>query len=51
MTRNHTAERKLQGQPLSSFGASSCQLDQPRDPRIDRELRMLAELGSPVIRW
>lgn len=51
MARNHTVELKFQGQPLSSFGAPSCQLDRSRISRLDRDRRVQAELGLPVSWW
>jgi len=50
MARIHTAERTLQGQPLSSFGAFACTagyLDHEAKP----ERRELAEAGNPIVRW
>ena len=50
MARTHTAERMLQGQSLSSFGAFACTpgyLDHEAKP----ERRELGEAGIPVVRW
>jgi hypothetical protein len=50
MARIHTAERMLQGQPLSSFDAFACTpgyLDHEAKP----ERRWLAEAGNTVVRW
>ena len=51
MARNHTAERKLQGLPLSSFGAPSCLDAGLRGIGVERLGRMPADLGLPVVRW
>ena len=50
MARIHTAEPRLQGQPLTSFGAFACTpgyLDDEAKP----ERRELAGAGIPVVRW
>jgi hypothetical protein len=50
MARISSAERMLQGQPLSSFGVLACQpgsyLDHEKPGRRD-----LAKAGRPVVRW
>ena len=51
MARILTAERTLQGQSLSSFGAYACQPGQCLDHEAKPGRRELANAGRPVVRW
>jgi hypothetical protein len=51
MARIFTAERRLQGQALSSFGAYACQPGRSLDHEAKPGRRDLANTGMPVVRW
>jgi hypothetical protein len=51
MARIRTAERTLQGRPLSSFGALACTPGQYLDREDQAERRELANAGRSVVRW
>ena len=51
MARILTAERKLQGRSLSSFGALACTPGQYLDHEAKPGRRELANAGRPVVRW
>jgi hypothetical protein len=47
----HLAERELQGQALSSFGARTCLSGRGLSNEPQPERRDLADTGKPVERW
>jgi len=51
MARIFTAERTLQGQALSSFGASACLPGTYLDHEMKPGRRDSADAGRPVVRW
>jgi hypothetical protein len=51
MARIRTAERTLQGQALSSFGAVACLSGSHLDHEMNPERRDAADTGRPVVRW
>ena len=51
MARILTAERTLQGQALSSFGAYACQPGSRLHSELKPGRRDSANTGRPVVRW
>ena len=51
MARIRTAERKLQGRPLLSFGALACTPGHYLESENQPGRRELANSGEPVVRW
>jgi len=51
MARIFTAERTLQGQALSSFGAYACQAGSRLHSELKPGRRDTANTGRPVVRW
>jgi len=51
MARIFTAERTVQGQALSSFGASACSPGTYLDHEMKPGRRDSADAGRPVVRW
>jgi hypothetical protein len=46
-----TAKESLQGQPLSSFGATACQDGDRLNIESTPGRRTAADAGRPVVRW
>jgi len=51
MARTRIAERTLQAQDLSSFGALACPADSRREGTNQPTRRELADASRPVVRW